>query len=283
MMAGFRTVIEAAELGEHLGDSDWVVFDCRFNLLQPEAGHEAYLRAHIPGARYAHLDHDLSDPISPGSGRHPLPEIARFNRWLGANGVTPASQVVCYDDAGGSVAARLWWLLQWIGHQQVALLNGGWSCWLKNGGKEATDLGGAAAQPPYPGNPDPGAVLPTSALEADLAAVADILIDVRTTERFRGEAEPIDPIAGHVPGAHSLPWTTLVDAEGRLLPDNHLAERLTSAGAARPEAAFMCGSGVTACLGLLARVQLGWPMGRLYAGSWSEWIRDDNRPVASGD
>ena len=279
----YTTLIDVAALGDHLADPHWVLFDCRFDLADTGHGRRDYEHAHLPGARYAHLDEDLSSPITPHTGRHPLPDPERLCAWLGEQGVDATKQVIVYDDSGGNMAVRLWWLLRWLGHPAVAVLDGGWQAWL------AADLPVTADLPqPQPtrfdGTPDWDLVLTTDQVVGDLEHGEWRLIDARTPERFRGEAEPIDPVAGHIPGAVNLPLQRNLGPDGRFRPAAELrAMYLERLGPYAPQrSACLCGSGVTACHNLLAMEIAGLPGGRLYAGAWSEWIRDPARPVAVG-
>lgn len=273
-------------LAAQLGAPGWVIADCRFNLARPAAGEEAWRAGHVPGARYVHLDRDLSGPVTPATGRHPLPDPAAFARTLSRWGIGPGTRVVAYDDAGGAIAARLWWLLRWHGHRGAALLDGGFPAWV------AAGLPVTSAAPPEPG-PAPAAraaagcmpVIATDELAARLqAGTAPLVIDARAPARFRGDEEPIDPVAGHVPGAVNAPFQACLDARGRFRPPGELRALFAPLLAGRPaaEAAVMCGSGVTACHALFAMELAGLPGAALYAGSWSEWIRSPERPVARG-
>jgi thiosulfate/3-mercaptopyruvate sulfurtransferase len=289
-------LIDASSLTQMLGTC--VVLDCRFDLTAPDAGRMAYLHGHIPGARYVDLNRDLAAPVTAESGRHPLPSPAALARRFGELGITRGVQVVVYDQANGSFAARAWWLLRWIGHAQVAVLDGGFQGWVSNGGAiqsgdvtapdERFAAGPAAAeQPPTVASSstiDSTAVVSTSELSRALQDPSRRLIDARAADRYAGAVEPIDPVAGHVPGAVNHPFTTNLAPDGRFLPADELRTRwLSSLGGAAPaDAILMCGSGVTACHNLLAMELAGLPGARLYAGSWSEWIRDPARPVARG-
>ena len=281
------TLIGVEQLARHLTDAGWRIVDCRFDLADTQRGERDYAAAHIPGARYAHLDRDLSGPITPDSGRHPLPPPERLCAWLGAHAIEPAEQIVAYDDSGGTMAVRLWWLLRWLGYRNAAVLDGGWQAWTD----AALPTTGAVPPKPVPTRPDcrpdPALVVDTDALATVLQQDSGmpVLMDARTGERFRGEAEPIDPVAGHIPGAINVPLADNLDSHGRFKAPEVLRQRyLTVLGSAPPETVIaMCGSGVTACHNLLAMVIAGLPLGRLYAGSWSEWIRDPARPIASGD
>jgi thiosulfate/3-mercaptopyruvate sulfurtransferase len=262
------------------------VLDCRFDLARADAGRHAYLQAHIPRARYADLNRDLSGPVTDESGRHPLPEPERLAGWLRAQGVGASSRVVAYDEANAAFAARAWWLLRWLGHDDVAVLDGGFQAWRRCGGAVESGEPPANAVPPAPAfvaSLRPEASIDTAAL---LGALRDgrLLIDARAPDRFAGDAEPIDPVAGHVPGAVNHPFLENLLADGRFQPRAVLAQRWRERLAGRDprEAILMCGSGVTACQNLLALEIAGYPGARLYAGSWSEWIRDPRRPVARG-
>lgn len=279
-----RNVIEPAELAEQVGAGNSILLDCRFSLLQPMAGRQSFDAAHLPGARYVHLDHDLAATPRRGQGRHPLPTAAAFAATLGRLGIQPDSHVTAYDDAGGAIAARLWWMLRWLGHARVSVLNGGIQAWEAGG----LDLESAApqwseARYDY-----------TSANDTDWVRTEDLpqllaqgseLVDVRAAKRFLGHEEPIDPVAGHVPGAVNLPFNEMLGADGRFLEPIELRDLLRRrlSRSAGPETIAMCGSGVTACHLLLALAHAGLPRGRLYAGSWSEWITDPSRPVAGED
>ena len=277
-MSTLRTLVDAATL-QALGDTA-IVLDCRFDLADPDAGAAAYRQGHIPGARYVHLDDDLSGPIEPGvTGRHPLPSRDTLAARVGALGITPGTPVVTCDDSGGSHAARAWWLLRWLGHADVAVLDGGLDAWRAAGGKLTDQPTHIEPADPYPaGNP-----LTRSVTATDLpAGPGTCVIDARSVERFRGEVEPIDTIAGHIPGAVCLPFTGNLDARGRFLPAAELRARFEPL-AARGDLVCYCGSGVTAAHNVLACVHAGLPEPALYAGSWSEWITDPRRPVATGD
>jgi len=279
----FNTLISTAELAAHLGDPPWIVFDCRFSLADPAAGEHAYHQGHIPAAQYAHLERDLSAPIAAGSGRHPLPErdklVAKLSDW----GVAENGQVVAYDDAGGAFAARMWWLLRWLGHERVAVLDGGWRRWSEE--KRPIAVNAIRRCPTvFAARPPLLAWVTSEEVQTALARRAVHLVDARAPERFRGEVEPIDPVAGHVPGAVNHPFQDNLAPDGRFLPADELRRSFTrQLGSVRPEqVVHMCGSGVTACHNLLAMETAGLAGSRLYAGSWSEWIRDPKRPVARG-
>lgn len=276
----FTTLIDSATLADHLADPDWVVVDCRFDLARPGAGREAYALGHVPGARYAHLDEDLSGPLTHDSGRHPLPEPGRLTVTLRQWGIGKATQVVCYDDCGGMYAARLWWMLRWLGHGAVALLDGGLPAWIDAG----HGLQAGAEAPSAPGDFEP-MLRADCWLSTDAVAQGSLdLWDAREPARYRGEVEPIDPVAGHIPGARNVPCSENLGADGRFLPAPALRQRFDAvlAGEAPGQVVHLCGSGVTACHNLLAMEIAGLGGSRLYPGSWSAWISDPARPVATG-
>jgi thiosulfate/3-mercaptopyruvate sulfurtransferase len=282
----YQTLISTDELAAHLDDPQWVVVDCRFSLADTESGQRDYLTAHIPGAVYAHLDRDLSGSVIKGqTGRHPLTSIEKAVRVFSGWGIEPDVQVVAYDDAGGALAAvRLWWMLRWLGHDQVAVLDGGWQKWLREGyptqcGEETRSKGSFTPQPRTQ-------MITTTQKVSDLLGKSPICImDARTADRYRGENEMIDPVAGHIPGARNFPYPKNLTSGGTFRPAEELRQMyLDFLGDFPPEQAiFYCGSGVTSIHNILAMVHAGLPQPRLYAGSWSEWIADPARPVAVGD
>lgn len=275
----FTTLVSADQLAQHLHDPQWVVFDCRFALTRPESGREAYAKSHIPGARYAHLNQDLSGPITPASGRHPLPDAALLARKLGLWGVANSKQVVVYDDSFGSMAVRLWWLLRWLGHDAVALLEGGFPSWARQG--RALDAEPPAIKPAeFHPAPDDSLWVGSNAMLAALQARA-VIIDARPEERFSGLFEPLDKVAGHIPGSINSPFEDNLDERGNFLPAEELRALYEALfrGAHPGGVIHLCGSGVTACHNLLALEIAGMPGGKLYAGSWSEWITDPSRPI----
>jgi thiosulfate/3-mercaptopyruvate sulfurtransferase len=261
------------------------VFDCRSVLSDPGTGERAYSAGHIPGARYLHLERDLSGPVTPQTGRHPLPDPQLLAEKLGRAGVGRDTQVVAYDDAGGVYAARLWWLLRWLGHRESAVLNGGWQQWLKEDRRTDTAVPVAEARAfPYREPSHEEWLSTEDVLDQVRGRRPGVLLDARAPARFRGDEEPIDPVAGHVPGAMNLPFTANLAQDGRFSAPATLRHRFEAAlGGFRPEQAIaMCGSGVTACHNLLAMELAGMKHAKLYAGSWSEWIRDKARPVSKG-
>lgn len=279
----FPTLIRAQELAAHLARPDWLVVDCRFDLAKPESGEHAYYESHIPGAVYAHLDRDLSSPVGPTTGRHPLPNPERFAQRLGEWGVTEGTQVVAYDADTGAFAARLWWLMRWIGHEAVAVLDGGLRAWRQAGLALTRDVPSRSPTHFVP-KPNRSAWLSTDEVVEKLRQ-GWRLLDARAPERFAGRVEPIDPVAGHVPGAVNHPLSSNLDAEGRFLSAAELRSRyaVSQGGVEDARTIAMCGSGVTACHLLLAMEIAGKRGARLYAGSWSEWIRDPNRATATED
>jgi thiosulfate/3-mercaptopyruvate sulfurtransferase len=282
------TLIEPLALRERLDDPHWATIDCRFDLTQPGWGARAFAAGHIPGALYADLDRDLSGPRTALSGRHPLPEPAVLAATLSRFGIDATVQVVAYDQGAGSFAARLWWLLRWLGHREVAVLDGGFAAW-ERAGLPVSSAIEARAPRQFSARPDASLVAGT----AEVAAAVDsgaltrreaILVDARSADRFAGENESIDPVAGHIPGARNHPFSGNHDAQGRFLAPAELerAWQDTLRGGAARQLIAMCGSGVTACHNLLALEIAGLSGARLYAGSWSEWIRDPAHAVARG-
>lgn len=282
-MSDWTTLVSAEALAEALARDDVIVLDARFALTDPNAGAAAYRAAHVPGARYADLDHDLSDHRKQGSGRHPWPDAADFTAALGRWGITPQHQVVIYDAGDGALAAaRAWFLLRALGHTRAAVLDGGWTRWAALG----LPVDDALPQPRptrYPGEFDRHRLFDSDAVQAHLAA-GGMLLDARAGERFRGEVEPLDRVAGHVPGARNRPYADNL-RDGRFKPAPELAAEFAQLlGAHRPsDVVAMCGSGVTACHHLLAMEHAGLHGAKLYAGSWSSWISDPARGIARGD
>jgi thiosulfate/3-mercaptopyruvate sulfurtransferase len=264
------TLVSTQQLADHL--QEWRVFDCRHDLMKPELGQDQYRQAHIPGALFAHMEHNLSGPKTGKNGRHPLPDPATFVAWLGKQGLKKDDQVVCYDAANGSTAARLWWMLRWIGHKNVAVLDGGLAKWTKEGrpvDHEIPDVKPTA----YP------AGTPSGTVSADAVLKNAFLLDARAPARWRGEQEPIDPVAGRIPGAKNRFNLENVRADGTFKDPATLKKELSSVPS---DAVHYCGSGVAACHNLLAMEIAGMPGGKLYPGSWSEWIADPSRPQEKG-
>jgi thiosulfate/3-mercaptopyruvate sulfurtransferase len=277
-MAGWNTLVQAETLAIGLGRPDVAIVDCRFSIANPGAGESAYLTGHLPGAVYAHLDRDLSDMSKQGAGRHPWPEAATFTARLGEWGITPQHQVVAYDDGDGTHAARLWFLLRMLGHEKVAVLDGGWARWTALGLPVETAVRKPMAAK-YSGQFDTSRLLDAEQVQARLEA-GELLIDARAADRFRGENEMIDRIAGHVPGAvNRFHGNNLVD--GRFKAPMQLADEFRALLDGKPadQVMVMCGSGVTACHHLLAMERAGLRGARLFTGSWSGWIADPTRPI----
>jgi thiosulfate/3-mercaptopyruvate sulfurtransferase len=275
----FNTLVSPSEVAAHLGE--WRIFDCRHDLAQPDLGERQYRDSHIPGALFAHLDSDLSGPKNGRNGRHPLPAPDIFGAWLASQGVRNTDQVVCYDAANGAMAARLWWLLRWVGHDAVAVLDGGFARWTAEGRPVEAQI-----PQPRPTNFD-------VRLRADMSVPVDaiarslrsrVLLDARAPARYRGEQEPIDPVAGRIPGALNRFNMDNVRGNGQFKPAEELRAAFEQALAGRPpgEVVNYCGSGVAACHNLLAMEIAGLPGGKLFAGSWSEWIADPARPREKG-
>lgn len=280
----WSTLISAAALHEHLHDGNLVIVDCRFELGKPEAGRLAYKTAHLPGAVYAHLDEDLSSAITAQSGRHPLPDIKTFSATLGRWGIDSSKQVIAYDaDNGAMAAARLWWLLRWLGHQQVAVLDGGIKHWQASG-LEVTSSSFDPVQRVFTAQVNSEMLVAADEVAQRAAQTDWCVLDARAAERYAGEVEPLDPVAGHVPGALNHPFAGNLTSDGRFLPKSTLRTQFTNTvGATTPRHIInMCGSGVTACHNVLALEYAGLHGSKLYAGSWSEWSKDRDRPVATG-
>ena len=277
-----RILIDAKELEAKLGDPAWLAVDCRFDLGNPEAGRTAYLAEHIPGAVYMDLDRDLAAPIEAYTGRHPLPDAEGFARMLGDAGINNDHYVVVYDGGNGAVASRAWWLMRWLGHDRVRLLDGGFAQWQARGLPTAA---GATVREKaeFRGRARPELVLTTEELARDLTAIPGMnLLDARDAARFRGEVEPLDPVAGHIPGAKSVPFADFVASDGTWLSLEERQQRLLGAldGHRDADWCVMCGSGVTACHLAISGLEAGLREPRVYIGSWSEWIRDAGRPIA---
>jgi thiosulfate/3-mercaptopyruvate sulfurtransferase len=275
----FTTLVSTDQLARQLHDPQWVVFDCRFSLTRAESGRQAYAKAHIPGARYAHLEEDLSGAVTATSGRHPLPDPGVLARKLGLWGVDKSKQVVVYDDSFGSMAARMWWLLRWLGHDAVALLDGGFPSWMRQGRELSAEI--PAIRPTeFHATPDDSLWIDSDAMLEALQHKR-VIIDARPEERFSGFIEPLDKVAGHIPGSLNSPFEDNLDLRGNLLSAEELRAHYASLlhGARPDEVIHMCGSGVTACHNLLALEIAGMTGGKLYPGSWSEWITDPSRPI----
>ena len=279
------TLITAAELAQHVFSPDWVVLDCRHDLTNPQAGIDAYHAGHIPNAQFAALDTDLSDKTTAAHGvfrgRHPLPDRDAFIERLRDWGVKPDSQVVAYDGHGGMFAARLWWMLRWVGHGAVAVLDGGLQAWQAEGERLSTEhasklRGTIIAAAPLT------ATVTAADIVSNLQAGARTVIDARAPDRFRGENETLDPVGGHIPGAKNRFFKENLQADGRFKPAAELRAAFAELVKSPGSAILQCGSGVTACHNLMAMEIAGLPGAALYPGSWSEWCADPARPVARG-
>ena len=276
----FSTLVNCATLAEHLNDPTWRVFDCRHLLSDVMYGEKAYAEGHLPGAFFMHLDRDLSGPVNGRNGRHPLPDPQALARKLGAAGVSRETQVVVHDDVGGMIAGRLWWLLRWLGHDRVALLDGGLQSWLAAGG--AMDAERPVLQPKHFVRGEGLPPVDAQHVSAGLEAAQICLVDARSPDRFHGENETMDPVGGHIPGARNRFFGENLDADGCFRPAAELRREFLAllAGVDPAQAVMQCGSGVTACHNLLAMEIAGLRGAKLYAGSWSEWCSDPARPVA---
>jgi thiosulfate/3-mercaptopyruvate sulfurtransferase len=284
MTSFFTTLITPADLAARLsaGTAAPVVIDAGFDLADTDAGERRYREAHLPGSHYLHLDRDLSSAKTGRNGRHPPPARADFARTVGALGVVPGRQVVCVDAHGGVYAARLWWLLRWLGHAEVAVLDGGVQGWQRAGGALTSTATPPSNGPAYPERPSLAPTVDADGVAA--RAARETVLDARAGERFRGEAEPIDAVAGHIPGALNRFHKANLDADGAFKSPAELrAEFAAALGDRAPgEVIHSCGSGVTACHNLLAMEYAGLHGSLLYPGSWSEWSADPERPVARG-
>ncbi|QQE84445.1 sulfurtransferase [Pseudomonas putida] len=279
-------LITPQQLAERLGSPKLVILDCRFALEDVDYGQRSYAEGHIAGAHFADLERDLSGPVSKGkTGRHPLPDPQRLVERLREWGLDNDSEVVLYDDGPGAFAARAWWLLAWLGNRTgVAMLDGGLKAWHTAGQPLSLDAP-ARYEGTFNGEPDTKLLIDAEHLVTELASPELTLIDARALPRFRGDVEPIDPVAGHIPGAQCAAFTDNLGEDGRFLAPEQLRQRFAEklAGRSPEHLVAYCGSGVTACHNLFALALAGYPLGRLYAGSWSEWINEPTRQVATGD
>jgi thiosulfate/3-mercaptopyruvate sulfurtransferase len=276
-----KLLVGTEDRAKHLDDPEWIVFDTRHDLVDAGKGRKAYAAGHIPGAYFIHVDEDLAGTKTGKNGRHPLPDPAQFAARMNAFGLSPGKQVVVYDDLGGNFAVRLWWMLRWLGHDRVALLDGGFPLWVKEG-RPVTTEAPPARDGTFVPKPRLGATVDVHYVDRFRADPAVKLMDARAAERFNGQQEPIDPVAGHIPGAMNRFWQKNLQPDGRFKTSQALREELIAAleGADPAMAVHMCGSGVTACHNIFAMELAGLPGGRLYPGSWSEWCADSTRPVA---
>ncbi len=281
----YQTIITVEELNNNINATDWFIFDCRFLLKDPaEGGIKLFNKGHIPGAQFADMDTDLASAMTSTSGRHPLPDPHELVKKLQSWGVNNSSQIICYDDKTGAFAARMWWLLKWLGHNNVAVLNGGIHAWTEKNLPLQIDVQ-KNSMGSFEGEANNEMWVDIEFIKEQLKANKINLFDARSSDRFTAKDLKTDPVPGHIPGAMSLPFAGNVSKQGEFLPTEELQNRYTSimTNAENKEAISMCGSGVTACHNLLAMSIAGFPMMRLYVGSWSEWIKDKSRPVATGE
>jgi thiosulfate/3-mercaptopyruvate sulfurtransferase len=279
----FTTLIDTESLAARLGEPRLVVVDCRHNLSDTHAGEAAYRAGHIPGALFLHIDRDLSGTTTGSNGRHPLPTQADFAATLSRIGVDTTTQVVAYDQNAGMWASRLWWMLRWVGHARAAVLDGGLDKWIAEGRPVSTEV-----PQPHPARFEPKSssfAVGTDQILATLGNGSLTVLDARAPERYRGDMEPIDKVAGHIPGALNRPYTSNLSADGGFKSAQALRHEFEAqlGGRAPATVVHQCGSGVTACHNALAMEVAGLHGSRLYPGSWSEWSADPSRPVARGD
>jgi thiosulfate/3-mercaptopyruvate sulfurtransferase len=277
-------LIDVPTLARHLADPSWIVFDCRHDLFDHAKGPKLYQESHLPGAIFASMDKELAGAKNGRNGRHPLPRPEDFGAFLNLHGITPATQIVAYDDVGGQYAARLWWLARWIGLTRVAVLDGGLPKWVADGHPVTSTLPSPRPAGSIVAQPDAAQFVDSAGLAASLGTDRWLVVDARAPERFRGETEPIDPVAGHIPGAQNRFFKANLQPDLTMRPAAELRREFEALlGSRRPEqVAHQCGSGVTACVNLLAMEHAGLAGSKLHAGSWSEWIADPARPVARG-
>lgn len=274
----YTTIIDITTVNENIKHPGWAIIDCRYDLADKSFGRNAYLESHIPGAVYADLQDDLSGPPVTDHGRHPLPTPEQLNELFKCLGISRDTQVVAYDQVSGSFAARLWWLLRYMGHEAVAVLDGGWQAWLR------ADLPvQSGVQKNKPGDIH-GSARTDWLVTADRVPDVELLVDSRDPARYRGEVEPLDKAAGHIPGAINHFWKDNLDSRGYLKDSEQILKEFQGflAGVQPSAAVFYCGSGVTACHNLLAAAHAGLPAPKLYAGSWSDWCTAPGRPVVTG-
>ena len=276
-------LVSATQLAQRLTAADCVIVDCRHDLADPGRGHRDYLAGHIPGAHFLHADHDLAGPHTGKNGRHPLPDRAVFAASLGRIGIDATKQVIAYDAQGGMMAARLWWMLQWLGHEQVAVLDGGLPRWIAEG-HPVSAVPSIAHPTTFVARPGRPSVDADTVLQ-QLGSGTLTIVDARANDRFRGENETLDPVGGHIPGAINRPFRDNLTAEGQFKSAAALATewRAVLGEKIGDQVVHQCGSGVSACHNMLALAIAGLPQGRLYPGSWSEWCADSSRPIERGE
>ncbi len=280
----YNTIISAAELGDLVASEHVRIFDCRFSLKDPQGGLKNYKSGHIPGAQFADMDTQLSSPMTETSGRHPLPNADVFIEQLKDWGVNNATQVIAYDDISGAFAARMWWMMRWVGHTKVAVLDGGLQKWLDSGNVLEKEI------PQFPrgtfsGHANMQWLIDLNSVRKELDASNITLIDARAADRFTGKDQKTDPVPGHIPGAKNLPFGGNLNKDGMFLSADQIRDRFNGLvqGESIERVVNMCGSGVTACHNLLALEIAGFDPSRIFIGSWSQWIRDASRPVATGE
>jgi len=282
----YTNIVSTQTLEENLDNPEWVILDCRTSLADRSLGLKNYLENHIPNSFHCHLEKDLSSEITPESGRHPLPDFAELIKKLHALGIGKNTQVIAYDDASNAYSGRLWWQLRAFGFDQVAVLDGGINQWIKEGRKLTTEIPEAVPKSEseqFNFQLDPDEIISTSQIQQNIEDKSFTLIDARTPERYRGEVEPLDTVAGRVPGAINRAFQLNLDENGLFLPAAELKQQFDDLlQDESDELVNMCGSGVTACHNMLALQIAGITGSKLYVGSWSEWIRDEKRPIATG-
>lgn len=278
-------LLRADDLASHLNDPAWVIFDCRHDLVDHAKGERLYRDGHVPGAHFAAVETAMSGAKTGKNGRHPLPEPAAIAEFFARHGVTRESTIVAYDDAGGLYAARLWWLARWIGFSRVALLDGGWPKWNSEGRPVSREVPGATPTGVENVSAAPAQVWSAADVQRLLADATCALIDARAGERYRGEVEPMDPVAGHIPGALNRFYKANLNADLTFRPAEEIRREFETlvAGRAPERVGHQCGSGITACANIFAMEYAGLAGSKLYAGSWSEWVADPSRPVAKGE
>ncbi|MEL7498949.1 MAG: sulfurtransferase [Planctomycetota bacterium] len=277
MSATFQTIVTAQQLKDLLGDPNLVVVDCRFSLADVTSGRAAYDASRIPGAVYAHLDDDLSGPPHTDHGRHPLPSPERMAATFSRLGIDDTKQVIAYDDRNNMMASRLWWMLKYMGHRNIAVLDGGWTAWQSSGGEIETSSPQVPTVVEFSGQPNPNWLVMLDQVDAQQK-----LVDSRASERFRGDVEPLDPAAGHIPGAVNFHYARVLNDDATFQDPDSIRQHMSELfGDSNPkDVTFYCGSGVSACVNLIAASHAGFPMSKLYVGSWSEWSRKKAKPEA---
>ena len=280
----YQTIISVDDLNQNINNKDWFIFDCRFLLKDPNGGLNKFNQGHIPNAQFADMDKDLASPMSKTSGRHPLPDPSQFIEKLRNWGVNNNSQIICYDDISGAFAARMWWLLNWVGHKNVAVLDGGLEKWTAQGLPLETEVT-QRSPGKFSGEPNKEMWVDVNFVKQQLEQRNIQLLDARSSERFTAIDQKTDPVPGHVPGAVNYPFAGNLNQQGVFLSANELSKRFATVFAEyqQDQIISMCGSGVTACHNLLSMNIAGFPTPRLYVGSWSEWIKDPDRGVATGE